>query len=173
MYTGIIEVAVAHVAAQTRTPQHYLIGKMANLAEGALLAAETGLVKRTDEKALWTGQGLREVARLIALARGEVNKARALRAGMVLWADTESRSHSQLADALVKLKDIGFPFKWLALRYGLTPTEVADVVAMKEAEAELDPLGEVTRLMTQNAQPPGPSGPAGVEEGEQVPADAA
>ncbi|MFC8124665.1 phage portal protein [Streptomyces sp. NPDC057302] len=153
MYTGIIEVAVGHLAAQTRTPQHYLIGKMANLAEGALLAAETGLVKRCDEKKLWTGQGLREVARLIALARGEDAKAKAMRAGMVLWADSESRSHAQLADALVKLKDIGFPFKWLALRYGLTPTEVADVVAMREREAELDPVAAASRMLGQQGPP--------------------
>jgi hypothetical protein len=147
-YTGIIEVAVGHLAAQTRTPQHYLIGKMANLSGDALLAAETGLVKRCDEKKLWFGQALREVARLILLARGEAAKARKMRAGAVLWADSESRSHAQLADALVKLKDIGFPFKWLALRYGLTPTEVADVVAMREREAEMDPISAATAMLT-------------------------
>lgn len=155
MYTGILEVAVGHLAAQTRTPQHYLIGKMANLAEGALLAAETGLVKRCDEKTLWYGQGLREAARLIALAKGEDRKAEALRSGRVLWADTESRSHAQMADALVKLKDIGFPFEWLALRYGLTPTEVADVVAMREREAEMDPIAAATQMLAQRPAPGG------------------
>ncbi|MFM9643568.1 phage portal protein [Streptomyces turgidiscabies] len=153
MYTGIIEVAVGHLAAQTRTPQHYLIGKMANLAEGALLAAETGLVKRCDEKTLWYGQGLREVGRLIALAKGEDAKAAALRSGRVLWAETESRSHAQMADALLKLKQLGFPFEWLALRYGLTPTEVAVVVAMREREMEMDPVSEITRQLTQTAGP--------------------
>jgi hypothetical protein len=145
MYTGLIEVAVGHLAAQTRTPQHYLIGKMANLAEGALLAAETGLVKRVEEKQIWSGQGLREMARLIALARGEDAKAQALRSGRVLWKDAESRSHAQLADALLKLKQMGFPFKWLALKYGLTPTEVADVMAMRMEELEADPVTELTR----------------------------
>lgn len=154
MYTGILEVAVGHLAAQTRTPQHYLIGKMANLAEGALLAAETGLVKRVDEKTLWYGQGLREMARLIALAKGEDRKAEALRSGRVLWADTESRSHAQMADALLKLKQLGFPFEWLALRYGLTPTEVADVVKMRQAEAEMDPVAEITRMMAERPAPP-------------------
>ncbi|ELP61745.1 phage portal protein [Streptomyces turgidiscabies] len=161
MYTGIIEVAVGHLAAQTRTPQHYLIGKMANLAEGALLAAETGLVKRCDEKTLWYGQGLREMARLIALAKGEDKKAAALRSGRVLWAETESRSHAQMADALLKLKQLGFPFEWLALRYGLTPTEVAAVVALREREMEMDPVSEITRQLTGTAGPapqptPGP-----------------
>lgn len=155
-YTGIIEVAVGHLAAQTRTPQHYLIGKMANLSGDALLAAETGLVKRVDEKKLWYGQGLREAARLIALARGQADKAQAMRAGTVLWADSESRSHAQLADALVKLKDIGFPFEWLARRYGLTPQEVADVVAMRRREMEMDPVAAATRLLAHT--PPEDSG---------------
>ncbi|MGW6243855.1 phage portal protein [Streptomyces roseolus] len=167
MYTGLIEVAVGHLAAQTRTPQHYLVGKMANLAEGALLAAETGLVKRTEEKEIWTGQGLREMARLIALARGENAKAEALRSGRVLWADVESRSHAQMADALLKLKQLGFPFEWLALRYGLTPTEVADVIAMKAAELEMDPVTELSRQLvgsTPPAEPPAEEDEAPVED---------
>jgi hypothetical protein len=159
-YTQIIEVAVGHLAAQTRTPQHYLIGKMANLSGDALLAAETGLVKRVNEKKLWFGQALREVARLVYLARGEDAKAKAMRAGAVLWADSESRSYAQLADALVKLKDIGFPFEWLALRYGLTPTEVADVVAMREREAEMDPIAAATQMLAQR--------PAADEEADVV-----
>ncbi|MFE3495271.1 phage portal protein [Streptomyces sp. NPDC059175] len=180
MYTGLIEVAVGHVAAQTRTPQHYLIGKMANLAEGALLAAETGLVKRCDEKHLWFGQGLREMARLIALAKGETAKAEAMRSGRVLWADTESRSHAQMADALLKLKQLGFPFEWLALRYGLTPTEVADVLAMKERELESDPVSEITRALTEGAgpvpgggQPPAPAEDDGQEGEPEAEEDAA
>lgn len=170
MYSGIIEVAVGHLAAQTRTPQHYLIGKMANLAEGALLAAETGLVKRCDEKTLWYGQGLREVARLIALAKGEDAKAAALRSGRVLWAETESRSHAQMADALLKLKQLGFPFEWLALRYGLTPTEVADVVAMREREMEMDPVSEITRQLTQTAGP-APQSAREPDDGDEDEAD--
>lgn len=162
-YTKVIEVAVGHLAAQTRTPQHYLIGKMANLSGDALLAAETGLVKRVDEKKLWFGQALREVARLILLARGEDAKAKAMRAGTVMWADSESRSNAQMADALVKLKTIGFPFEWLALRYGLTPTEVADVVAMREREMEMDPVGAATRMLAQSP------GAAAEDQGSIVP----
>jgi hypothetical protein len=170
MYTGLIEVAVGHLAAQTRTPQHYLIGKMANLAEGALLAAETGLVKRVEEKQIWSGQGLREGARLIALARGEDGKAEALRSGRILWKDAESRSHAQLADALLKLKQIGFPFEWLALKYGLTPTEVLDVIAMRAKELDMDPVTELTRQMTASAAPMQTAGnePDEEETGEEA-----
>jgi hypothetical protein len=160
-YTSVIEVAVGHIAAQTRTPQHYLIGKMANLSGDALIAAETGLVKRVEEKQLWYGQALREMFALIALAQGNQAKGKALRAGQVLWADTESRSQSQLADALLKLKQIGFPFEFLALRYGLTPAEVTDLLAMIEREGAADPVAELTRVMAQR--------PAGSPEPAPVP----
>ncbi|MER8083837.1 phage portal protein [Streptomyces sp. NPDC094048] len=142
-YTKVIEVAVGHIAAQTRTPSHYLIGRMANLSGDALVAAETGLVKKTQEKQLWFGTALREVFRLIALARGEDQLARGLAGGQMLWADAESRNQAQAADALLKLRQIGFPFEWLALRYGLSPTEVADLVRMRAEEAEMDPAAQI------------------------------
>lgn len=164
-YTKVIEVAVGHIAAQTRTPQHYLIGKMANLSADALLAAETGLVKRVEEKQLWYGQAIREVFALIALARGEDDKARALRSGYMLWADAESRSQAQLADALLKLKQIGFPFEFLALRYGLTPAEVVDLLAMIERQNQLDPLAAAAALMNQrDGQPREPVEDVPVED---------
>jgi hypothetical protein len=149
-YTNVIEVAVGHIAAQTRTPAHYLIGSMTNISGDALLAAETGLIKRVEEKQLWFGQALREVFSLIALAQGNDAKSRAITGGRVIWADAESRSQTQLADSLLKLKTIGFPFEFLALRYGLTPTEVADLLAMKEKEMMSDPMGALSNIMNAN-----------------------
>ncbi|WP_329544701.1 phage portal protein [Streptomyces sp. NBC_01356] len=150
-YTNVIENAVGHIAAQTRTPQHYLVGKMANLSGDALLAAETGLVKRVEEKQIWFGQALREMFRLIALAQGNDAKANAIAGGRLLWADAESRSQAQMADALLKLKQIGFPFEWLALRFGLTPTEVVDLVAMRDKELAADPMGAFTSMVARDS----------------------
>lgn len=155
-YTGVLEVAVGHLAAQTRTPSHYLIGKISNLSSDALIAAETGLVKKCEEKQLWYGGGLREAFRLIALAQGNEAKARALGAGTVLWKDAETRNRAQLADSLVKLKALGFPFEHLAAAYGLTPPEVATLMAMREREAELDPIGQ---MMNGKPEPPEPVPP--------------
>ncbi|MFJ2731406.1 phage portal protein [Streptomyces sp. NPDC087317] len=138
-YTEVMEVAVGHIAAQTRTPPHYLVGRMANLSGDALVAAETGLVKKSQEKQLWFGVAIREVFKLIALARGEKGLGRALAGGQVLWQDAESRNQAQAADMLLKLKQVGFPFEWLALRFGLSPTEVADLIEMRQAEADMDP----------------------------------
>lgn len=139
-YGDVIENVIGHLAAQTRTPSHYLIGKMANLSSDALIAAEAGLVKRTNEKQLWFGSALREVQRLVALAQGDKKRADAYRSGRVLWADTESRSQAQLVASLVQLKGIGWPFEDLARRYGLTPSEVDQLMAMREKEAQQDPV---------------------------------
>jgi replicative DNA helicase len=106
----------------------------------ALIAAEAGLVKRVQEKQLWYGQALREVQRLVALAQGNEQKAAAYRAGKVLWMDVESRSQAVLTAALAALKGIGWPFQDLARRYGLTPEEVAQLMAMREHEAIEDPV---------------------------------
>lgn len=140
VYSDVIETAIGHLAAQTRTPQHYLIGKMSNVGSDTLLAAEAGLVKRVNEKQLWFGAALREVQRLIALAQGNQSKADAYRAGRVLWADTESRSQAQLVASLVQLKSIGWPFEDLARRYGLTTEEVEQLVKMRDKEQQNDPL---------------------------------
>lgn len=134
LFTKVIEVQVSHIASQTRTPHHYLIGKMANLSAEALKAAETGLVKRTEEKTKALGRALREVMRLVALADGRPQLAADMAMGTVEWADVESRSISQLADALAKDKANGFPFRWIAAQRGLTPPEIDQVMQWRDEE---------------------------------------
>lgn len=140
VFSEVIETAIGHLAAQTRTPQHYLIGKMSNVGSDTLLAAEAGLVKRVNEKQLWFGAALRETMRLVALAQGDAGRADAYRSGKVLWADTESRSQAQLVASLVQLKGIGWPFEDLARRFGLTQSEVEQLVKMRDEEQQNDPL---------------------------------
>lgn len=138
IFTDTIEVAVGHIAAQTRTPQHYLIGRMANLSGDALKAAETGLVMKCNEKLLYFGQAIREVFSLVALAQGNTAKSKAVLGGTVRWQDVESRSESQLADALLKLKTIGFPIQFLIERYGLESPDVVRVMQMIADEKAAD-----------------------------------
>lgn len=152
-YANVIENVIGHLAAQTRTPQHYLIGKMSNVGSDTLLAAEAGLVKRVNEKQLWFGAALREVMRLAALAQGDNGRAGAYRSGRVLWADTESRSQAQLVASLVQLKSIGFPFKDLAMRLGLTEEEAGQLVKMREDEAASDPVLAALGTGSGGAQP--------------------
>lgn len=136
LYTRVIEVQVGHIASQTRTPHHYLIGKMVNLSAEALKAAETGLVKRTEEKAKSFGRGIREIFALVAQILHGKAKADAVRRGTVLWRDIETRSEAQRADALLKKQQIGYPFEWLAEKDGLSPSEIDRVKAMRKQEMD-------------------------------------
>ena len=132
VYTDIIEIAVGHIAAQTRTPAHYLLigGTIANVSGDAMKALETGLVKRTEEKTQHFGRSVRDVFELVALAQGDTGKADAVRRSTVLWKDVENRSDAQRADALSKKKDMGYPLRYLLELDGLPPNEIERVMGM-------------------------------------------
>lgn len=152
-FTEVIERAVEHIAAQTRTPPHYLIGKLANLSAEALTAAETGLVSKTGERITYFSSAIRETFRLVALAQGDDAKAKAIRSGTVVWADVQFRSLAQKVDALVKMRGIGFPMEWIAEQYGLEPHEVLRVMELIAAEREQDPMGQLARRIDQTGPP--------------------
>jgi phage gp29-like protein len=107
---------------------------MANLSAEALLAAETGLVKKVEEAQTFFTPPIREVFRLTALVSGDRGAADAARLGRVQWQEAESRSEAQLVDALMKLSSLGFPFDWVAERYGLSAADMDRVRAMRAAE---------------------------------------
>lgn len=149
-YSAVVERAIEHIAAQTRTPPHYLIGKIQNVSSEALTAAETGLVSKTRERIVYVTAAVREIHSLMAAVLGDEGRARAARSGEVLWADVQFRALSQKVDALAKMRSIGFPLEWIAEQYGLDPVEVARVMAMAAAEAERDPMNA---LVTPKAAP--------------------
>lgn len=136
VFTGVIETAVGHIAAQTRTPPHYLVSNkgLSNLSGDALKAAEAGLAAKCREYQLFAGSGIREIHRLGALVRGDLRVAEACKQGRVTWADVENHSEAQKADALLKKKQIGYPFAWIMQEDGLTPDEMTEVLAMVERE---------------------------------------
>ncbi len=139
---------VNHVSAQTRTPPHYLVGKIANLSADALTASETGQVAKSGERLTYATPSLRQLNRLVLLAQGgdqAAAKARACMAGTIDWKDIQFRSLAQKADAYGKLKDIGFPFEYLAEQWGLDPEEVARVLEMRKAEADANPVAAIAR----------------------------
>lgn len=143
VFTNEIEIMVGHIAAQTRTPAHYLLigGTIANVSGDAMKALETGLVKRTEEKTQHFGRAIRDVFELVALVKDDTAKAAAVRSGRVLWKDIENRSDAQRADALSKKKEIGYPLRYLLELDGLSPTEIDRVMGMVADEA-MDPILE-------------------------------
>lgn len=140
-FSKVIEHAVEHIAAQTRTPPHYLIAKMVNTAAESLTIAEAGLVSRTRERITFAKAPLRRLFRLVALALGDAAKAEECRTGTLLWSNIQYRSEAQLSDALSKKRQIGYPVRYLLELDGLDPDEVDRVIAMVEEE-QRDPVGE-------------------------------
>jgi hypothetical protein len=159
VFTGVIETAVAHIAAQTRTPPtRMLLGKgMVNISADGMKAAQEGLVDRVGEMHTFLTPPSRGIFRRFALVRGNTKLAEACRFGVVDWKDAENHSEAQMADALQKLQAIGFPFAWLAERYGLSQPEVDRVLAMRKTEKADDPLVALVQQGGQQPPPPPPT----------------
>ncbi|MEV0445444.1 phage portal protein [Streptomyces spectabilis] len=146
-YLKVIEVAVQHIAAQTRTPPSYLAGQLVNVSPDGVAASEAGLVAKVTEKQRHFGAALREVMRLEALAAGELARAESLTLGSVVWRDPQFRSDAQYSDALVKLKSIGVPDEALWERIpGVTPDEIARWKSMRDDQASAILGGNVAEL---------------------------
>ncbi|CAB4198363.1 Portal protein [uncultured Caudovirales phage] len=153
-YVEGIDLAVQHLAAQTRTPPHYLLAKLANISADALKAAETGLVARCRRKHIDFSDSWEEAIRLAfswraidRTALGDYGGAAAdeQRAAMVeaetIWADPESRNPAAVSDSLVKKKAIGVPWQALMEEAGYSPQQIERMKNLRDAEmAALDKL---------------------------------
>ncbi len=152
IFTDAIEIAVGHIAAQTRTPPHYLVANkgMSQLSGDALKNSEAGLVSKVGDFARYADASLREVLRLMALVKGDDRAA--LRAPLATfhWDKIEIRSESQLADALLKKSQMGYPFEYLLEEEGKSPSQIKRILDMRSAElydpqlaAAMRPMGGV------------------------------
>ncbi len=158
-FSNVIEKAVEHIAAQTRTPPHYLVAKMVNTAAESLVIAEAGLVSKVKERIRYVTPAMRHLYSLVAIAQGaSQERLNAISAGTCLWDDVQYRSESQMADAMLKMKQVGFPFEYIAERYGLDPEEVSRIMDLRQKEMAADPLAAAQAAMeAANPQPGTPS----------------
>lgn len=137
-YTGAVETLLQHLAAQTRTPPHYLIGKIVNSSGDALKAAETGLVAKVKRKQLDFAEGWEEAMRLAFLAAGEPKEG-ADTAAETIWRDAEYRSEAEQADAAIKKAALGIPKPALWEMVGATPKQIEQWKQLRETEREEEP----------------------------------
>jgi cation transport regulator ChaC len=76
------------------------------------------------------------VFRLARVLSGETDTAEGFQ-GEVVWRDTQMRSLSSTADALVKLRDVGIPAEGLLHRVPeATRTEILEWLRLREQERE-------------------------------------
>lgn len=153
VFTSVIENAVGHIAAQTRTPPHYLVANkgLANLSGDALTAAETGLVKKVEAQQLYFSGAMREVFRLMSLVRGRTELAEQMRSATVRWRDPAMQSESQIVDALQKRHGMGYPLRYLLELEGHSGPEIDRIMSMVDDERR-DPF---FRDLEDNALPDG------------------
>ena len=142
VFTEVIETAVGHIAAQTRTPQHYFMNKD-NIPATGYEAAEAGLVNKVNDQQRYFGAGVRGVMRLFALVRDNKKTADAMGSAYIHWKDAGVRSESQLADAMLKRRDVGYPFEYLLEMDGHSPQEIQRIMEMKQRERQDPVLAEL------------------------------
>ena len=134
-YVKAIEMIVQHVAAQTRTPPHYLLGQSGAFPSGeSLKSTETGLVAKVQRKQVSFSDGYEEAIRLAFLLKGDERRGRAFDAE-TLWKDPESRTEGEHVDAVLKMASIGVPQEALWERLGASPQEIGRWKDMQTGEA--------------------------------------
>lgn len=126
---------VADMAAITKTPAHYLMGKMANVSGSTLDQAEAGLISKTKQRMTAMGTAWVQLARLAFLYMGQAEAAKGHIE--VCWYDPAYHSIAETADAFQKFVSAGVPLPVVAARYGgWTSYEIAEIVEAAE-EAKL------------------------------------
>lgn len=136
-----IEDDVKGVALATRTPLYYMTADSANQsAEGASLARE-GLVYKTEDRQVETGESWEQVMSLAFLYQGDAT--RAARGDMeVVWAPAERFSLAERYDAAVKADGI-IPKRTIrtdVLQFSPQDADRMDAEAQAEALLAPDPL---------------------------------
>lgn len=151
-YTTAIKTTLQHLAAQTRTPPHYLLGEMVNISGDALVAAEAGLVHRVHAKQRSFSPSWIEAVKLALKREDETAKVR--------WAPAEKIPMGALGDYLVKLDSINVPREALWSRAGFTPAEIEEFnTILEERKAPptptivMPPAAPGTKPFDQQAKP--------------------
>jgi hypothetical protein len=146
-YVSGIKELLNHVAAQTRTPPHYLLGQMANLSGDALAAAESGLVSKVRSKQRSYARAWREVMKLALNTEEPIE---------VKWANPERQTLAAIADPISKLSTpaIGLPREEFWRLLGYSELEIA-----KLKKSEFAVKTDIATATSTSPPPPAPPAP--------------
>lgn len=152
------EADVRDLAAVSQTPPNHLLGEMVNLSAEALAAGEASRERKSSKRKTSFGESWELVFRLSASMMG-VSEVATDVGGQVRWADIESRSLAQAADALGKLSTmLGIPPEGLWPRVpGTTDQELAEWRRLRD---EADELGALFGGLVGSTTPPAAELPA-------------
>jgi hypothetical protein len=161
-YVEPIQMMIHHLAAQTRTPPHYLLGDMINASGDALQAAEAGLVAKVRDKQVDFSDSWEEVIRLAFSLKGNADRARATDAETI-WGDPERRSFGELVDGLIKLRGLNIPDEFLWEKAGYSPQDITRIKELRDADPQ-------ERVEPRGAPPVAPAPPSGAAPAGPAPA---
>lgn len=140
IFTDVVNVMVKHVSAQTGTPIYLIHGELGNVNGETLQGMDSALVTKVRRGNKFRTRPAREVFRRLALVRGRKDVAEACRTADVQWRNPAILLDSQVSDAAMKDKSIGWPLAAiLERRYGMSQPEIARVMAQRDEESMTDP----------------------------------
>ncbi len=169
IYSKITDDDLRMLSAITQLPPHHLLGLSSNLQAEALAAAEAGLQRKSKDFRTSAGEFHRQMARMAATINGNATEAAAWDM-QITWADTESRSLNQAADALGKMAvQLKVPVEMLWEKIpGWTDTDVERAKELIESGDAIDAV--IAELLN---QPPDPAqqGTQSQQEGQSTGGD--
>ena len=148
MFIPVIEKAVEHIAAETRTPGHYLLTNAEVPATGYEVA-EAGLVSKTIERISFLKSPIRDICSIAMRYENDANEADIIADSKVQFATPQYRSETLMADAMLKYKQLGFPIQWVAEQMGQSSDEVQRIMRMRAdemADPELESLNRALQI---------------------------
>jgi hypothetical protein len=128
---GLSDVTIKHIASITQTPVYYLLSGLTNVGADSIRAAETGHVAKIMGHQTQFGEAAEEMFRLALRAEGDGGEYPDIE---MEWAPPETRSPAELADAVIKLSQAGWPFEAVLRYMGETPSSIARITAERDAE---------------------------------------
>lgn len=139
-FTDVVMVMAKHISAQTGTPIYLIHGELGNVNGETLQGLDSALLTKVRRGNKFRTRPAREVFRRLALVRNHQSVADACHTADVQWRNPATLLDSQVSDAAMKDKTIGWPFAAiLERRYGMSQPEVERVMAQRDVEAETDP----------------------------------
>ncbi|WP_263165412.1 phage portal protein [Streptomyces sp. SCSIO ZS0520] len=130
-----ITLLTEHMAALSRTPPTYFMGKVQNVSADGLTVADAALASKCRDKTMFLGEDWEEVMRLGFLVKGDEKRGRNPLAETI-WRDVEYRTEAQHIDAVLKKKALGVPWRQLMEDAGYTPTQIGRMERMLEQDAD-------------------------------------
>jgi hypothetical protein len=165
-YVKLVDLIMQHIIIKSSTPPHYFDINGQFPSGDALKAAEAPLVRKARQRALHFGEAWEQVMRLAGMVENNAQLANTIDSE-IIWGEFEIRSDAQIADALVKLKEIGVPNELLWELYGLSQMQI---LRAKQYLAEQPLLPTVIRETLTGPAPSEAEQIAPAEQQTQVPA---